>query len=285
MLKAILHGKAGRIEQNTDESVSWSSLFKAREDLLTSTVFERFAYLSDAVQACLLGHWFKSHHGKPTDVFGEFKGITYWPRFSLHQASLSNQVEPDSIFHFDLCNIIVEVKPPTGGDQYLVQWQREIESFIQSEQGQGKDLYFLAIGRIKPADASKWAKPLLDKFESLKSIAALEWSVVTEQLVELINEESAGFNLNLSKQDRFILFDMLEGLSLYGLQISPFKWAELKSHSLYNLSLHHDVLEGNFVELVAGEPQPFTMKSLWAHSLKTIELHSVPSYFKNILKD
>lgn len=35
MLKTILHGKAGRIENNKDESVSWSQLFKAREDLLT----------------------------------------------------------------------------------------------------------------------------------------------------------------------------------------------------------------------------------------------------------
>ncbi|MFA0162036.1 hypothetical protein AB4457_11915 [Vibrio splendidus] len=35
MLKAILHGKAGRIEHDKDESVSWASVFKAREDLLT----------------------------------------------------------------------------------------------------------------------------------------------------------------------------------------------------------------------------------------------------------
>ncbi|MFA0408728.1 hypothetical protein AB4505_11140 [Vibrio splendidus] len=35
MLKAILHGKAGRIEHGGQDSVRWASVFKAREDLLT----------------------------------------------------------------------------------------------------------------------------------------------------------------------------------------------------------------------------------------------------------
>lgn len=38
MLKAVLHGKAGRIEQDDNESVSWRKLFKSHEDLMTAAV-------------------------------------------------------------------------------------------------------------------------------------------------------------------------------------------------------------------------------------------------------
>ncbi|MCL1047518.1 hypothetical protein L2737_19640 [Shewanella electrodiphila] len=246
MLKAILHGKAGRIEHNEDESVSWSSLFQTREDLLTSTVFERFAYLSESVQACLLKHWFKRYQGVIPDGFGEFKGISYWPRYIHEHSSGTNQVEPDSIFHFDECNIIVEVKPPAGGDQYFEQWQKEIESFIQSEQGQDKPLYFLAIGRIRQADARDWAIPLLAKVDSLKAVAALEWTSVTEHIIALTSDDGMGDKTVVSKQDRFILQDILEGLSLYGLQVSPFKWSQFNVSSLPKLNLKAELFEASF---------------------------------------
>ncbi|MFS1864677.1 hypothetical protein [Vibrio breoganii] len=245
MLKAILHGKAGRIEHNKDESVSWSQLFKAREDLLTSTVFERFAYLSDALQKHLIQHWFKAHSGEVPQCFGEFKSISYWSRFTHEHDEGSNQVEPDLIIHFDNCNILVEVKPPAGGDQYFEQWQKEIESFLQSEDDSPKDLYFLAIGRIEQKQAQKWASELLreQKNNQLKGIAAIKWDAVTSNIVELLNNGQASNALNISSQEKRILNDILDGLSLYGLQTSPFTWSQLvQPEVLSKLSLQHTLL-------------------------------------------
>ena len=49
MLMAILNNKAGRIENAQGDAVSWREIFKAYEDLLTSTFFERFSYLDQVV--------------------------------------------------------------------------------------------------------------------------------------------------------------------------------------------------------------------------------------------
>lgn len=245
MLKAILHGKAGRIEHNKDESVSWSQLFKSREDLLTSTVFERFAYLSDGVQAHLLQHWFKAHCGEVPQECGEFQSISYWSRFTHEHDEGSNQVEPDLIIHFEHCNILVEVKPPAGGDQYFEQWQKEIESFLQAQQDSDKPLHFLAIGRIEQKQALEWASELLyeQKNNQLKCIAAIKWDAVTAHMIELLDDEQVSQALNISRQEKRILNDILDGLSLYGLKTSPFTWSQLlQPDVLPKLFLQHTLL-------------------------------------------
>lgn len=283
MLKAIIHGKAGRIEHNEDESVSWSNLFQAREDLLTSTVFERFAYLTDAVQQAMLQHWFKAHHGDiPTDS-GELVNITYWPRF-IHEHDIgTNQVEPDLILHFEHCNIIVEVKPPAGGDQYLWQWHKEIESFIQSDENQDKALYFLAIGRIAETNANQWANKLLndERLPLLKGLASLKWSVVTDYIVMLTSEDNGLSNLQLSKQDRRILLDILEGLSLYGLQISPFKWSQLLANTTFSkLHLNHDALLKKRIVDAGCSLIDTSMQSLLNNSFIQLDLQSISQQVK-----
>ncbi|MEZ9914323.1 hypothetical protein AB4346_16110, partial [Vibrio breoganii] len=278
MLKAILHGKAGRIEHNKDESVSWSQLFKTREDLLTSTIFERFAYLTDAVQHALLMHWFKQHHGNIPLSFGEFIDTTYWQRFNHQHDKGSNQVEPDLILHFEHCNIIVEVKPPAGGNQYFWQWCKEIESFLQAEDDD-KRLYFLAIGRVEHNSAKDWANELLEEKEDiplnkLKGIAAINWDAVTAQLVELISEEAT---LVLSKQDSRIIQDMLDGLGLYGQQISPFKWSQLTANSLSKLGLIQPRLISHPTSLTHQADVPFSLQSLPNHSLGSLDLQRFQS--------
>jgi hypothetical protein len=274
MLKAILHGKAGRIEHNKDDSVSWSSLFKAREDLLTSTVFERFYYLSDTIQQRMLQHWFKAYSGSiPTD-FGELEDISYWPRFTHEHDKGSNQVEPDLILNFAECNIIVEVKPPAGGEQYFHQWQKEIASFLQSEEYQSKPLYFLAIGRISVFDVKQWAAGLLKQYEELNGIAALEWAVVTEHILTLTTDTV------LTKQDGRILNDILEGLSLYGLQTSPFKWPDLAQYNGFlPLSLTETYITSYLKKQIFSNPE--NMNELFNHSFRTLNLQ----HFQSCLKE
>ncbi|WP_439147417.1 hypothetical protein [Vibrio sp.] len=235
MLKAILHGKAGRIEHGGQDSVRWASVFKAREDLLTSTFFERFAYLSDDIQTQILASCFSL----PTDdlqaKFGAFQSIDYWPRYELSEGGESRQVEPDLVIRFELCNLIVEVKPPAGGDQYYEQWQREVASFIQSDEHNDLPLCFLAIGRIDTRNALQWGKLLKEQYLELELVGATKWQAVTDVLVKSINE-------GVSRTGKRILSDMLEGLVLYGLKTNNFKWRDLVNHGFEYLTLDHSRL-------------------------------------------
>ncbi|SON50418.1 hypothetical protein [Vibrio tapetis] len=237
MLKAILHGKAGRIEHGGQDSVRWASVFKAREDLLTSTFFERFAYLSDDVQTQILASCFSLSPDDFQVKFGAFQSIDYWPRYELGEGRESRQVEPDLVIRFDKCNLIVEViKPPAGGDQYYDQWQREVDSFLQSDEHKALPLHFLAIGRIDRHNAQQWAYQLKKPNSVLELVGAIKWQAVTDKLIQQLASEGA------NKTDRRVLTDMLEGLALYGLKTNNFKWCDLVNHGFECLTLDHSRL-------------------------------------------
>ena len=87
MLKAVLHGKAGRIEQEDNEAVSWRKLFKSHEDLMTAAVFGRFSYLSPNVQSHLLQQWL----GCDED-FSTFEHIEFWPTYQLINGNDENML-------------------------------------------------------------------------------------------------------------------------------------------------------------------------------------------------
>ncbi|MBS9819810.1 hypothetical protein [Vibrio alginolyticus] len=258
MLKAILHGKAGRIGQDRHSSVRWASLFKVREDLLTSTFFERFAYLSDSTQAQILADCFAISVRAPLArelavdefkvTFGTFKSIDYWPRYALTEDGESRQVEPDLVIRFEFCNLIVEVKPPEGGDQYYEQWQREVASFMQSDEYNELPLHFLAIGRIEMGNATQWAALLHERYDCLETVGATKWQAVTDNLVKLVEGD------DISPTDRRVLTDMLEALAFYGLKTNSFEWHDLLCHGFSPLSLQHSLFSDNSIkkELVSA---------------------------------
>ncbi|WP_372377925.1 hypothetical protein ACBZ91_00475 [Vibrio natriegens] len=270
MLKAILHGKAGRIEHDGQSSVRWASLFKAREDLLTSTVFERFAYLSEPSQFQLLEFCFNDKVVALAELFGAFLTIDYWPRYTFEEKGHARQVEPDLIIRFEKANLIVEVKPPAGGDQYFTQLRREVGSFLQSEEGESLPLYFLAIGRVDDVSALKWESKLVNEFDNLICVGAIEWQPIADCLVEKLSDS------RLSKTDKRIVSDMLKALALYGLNVSNFKWDKLRKQSFPVMSLGHPLLSAVDINqgVISGAPHK-SVQSLINHNFNSVSLDAL----------
>jgi hypothetical protein len=231
VLNAIIHGKAGRINFDHDaSSVSWRQLYQNREDLLTAAFFSRFTYLSGLLQHRLLKQWL----GGVGD-FTTFEGIDYWPRYELNEYDDRNFVEPDLLIRFSDCDLLVEVKPPQGGNQYIEQWKLEIEGYYAQELAD-KPLYFLAIGRVgNIVDELDITQYKNDK--DFQKAAAIEWQTIASQLRKL------SLSGELDAQDSRIVKDMGNALSLYGIRAQNLDWSDLyKWSSEQPLSI--DVLVG-----------------------------------------
>lgn len=216
MLNAIIHGKAGRIhiEKDTD-SLSWSQLYKQREDLLTAAFFSRFTYLSGLLQHRLLKGWL----GGVGD-FTEFKNAEFWPRYDLPDDETRDFVEPDLLLRFEDCDVLVEVKPPQGGMQYQEQWENEIAGYF-AQDGETRPLYFLAIGRVGKVLELMDVEAILEKHDLLKVLKSIEWKPIAHELYQLQRSQK------LDAQDRRVVEDMLQALELYGIRAYELKWSDL----------------------------------------------------------
>lgn len=249
MLQAILHGKAGRIDGDKGQSISWREVFKGREDLMTAAVFGRFAYLSAPVQATLMQRWL----GLTEPAFDDFEQIDFWPSFALDNNIDRNRVEPDAVLNFASATVILEIKPPQGGDQYIDQWRREIASYLQAEDRSQLPLYFLAIGRIPSrAVVNDWIKKLNTEFESqLAGINALAWQPMINDILAL---DKGAFACEPNQQDKRIIADILHSARLYQLKIQAYSWQTLLDHPLPRLSLQQPLLQDK--PLAKPQPQP-----------------------------
>lgn len=217
MLNAIIHGKAGRIDLDQDtKSLSWRQLYQQREDLLTAAFFSRFTYLSGLRQHQLLKKWL----GGVGD-FTTFKSIDFWPRYELSKRDDRNFVEPDLLLRFEDCDLLVEVKPPLGGNQYYEQWVLEIEGYFAQED-KTKPLYFLAIGRVGNVLDKLDVKNIGGEDNQLLAANVMEWEPIAAELYKLSHSG------DLDAQDYRIVGDMIKALELYGIRASDLLWSDLK---------------------------------------------------------
>lgn len=222
MFKAISKGKAGRIELENGSSVSWRELFRKREDLLTATFFGRFRYLSEEGEQKILAALLDVDAARQ---LGSVVEVEFWPKFDKAE---KGHVEPDVLIKCENASILVEVKPPFGGDQYFGQWKREIAHATKewAEEGQIPDdgtwqLHFLALGR----NGSGWqvyAQQLEEKFSEWNlHVHTKEWLPLRDCIAELC-EVAEG-------RDRTIYKDWLEAFQLFGISKRLLPFSELES--------------------------------------------------------
>ncbi|CAN7415582.1 hypothetical protein LJR143_002419 [Pseudoxanthomonas sp. LjRoot143] len=211
MLTTISKNKAGRVQlPGSDASLNWREVFRRNEDLLTGVVFGRFRYLSRdalvAVMGCLLKETASS-------TLGELQAIDLWPR--LKGLEGRSFVEPDVLMTFQAGAVLIEVKPPYGGDQYVGQWRAEIQALAAEYRAKERDpmsaVHFVALGRSLRAQRSGEIEKLQDELhgEFSLTIQCREW----EDLIEFVSTwQSAGV-----ASDDAVFDDWMQAFDLFGL--------------------------------------------------------------------
>lgn len=210
MLSALIHGHAGTIAQDLPPGASWSRVFKAHEDLLTATVFERIGYLPDGLPWALLRSTFPDlpEHGAIA-----LQQIVFWPRW--HDVVRGHgRVEPDVILEFwapKLGDVImcVEAKPP-GGAQFPKQWEREIKALLCEYDA--AELHFCALGGLgqQPQDMARQLHAQIDVDPKVK-VHGARWRDLAAASVALQDD---GCDPAISR----VLRDINDALGLYGVR-------------------------------------------------------------------
>lgn len=155
MLKAMIHRKLGRPDDDSSASVAaWDSL-TTREDPLTSAIFERFAYLLPAdAWALLRAACLESGQAEMQEAVPAGRPAWwFWPRLSPGAEGFnSKHVEPDVLVDWGDLLLVIEAKH--AGAQYGAQWIEQIRAVRSDPRFARQRLLFIAAGG---ADAGTFA--------------------------------------------------------------------------------------------------------------------------------
>lgn len=189
--------------------------FVRSEDILTSTVFERLAYLDGPVFWALLAATFRPRI-LPTRKVADLVHVEFWPTWGQAKATLEKAVEPDVVLRFSVgdpaqeITLIVECK--LGGLQYPDQWAQEwiaYQAENASEDG-AAETCLLALGGL-----STGAEAMVDAFtERLRKSHGIEIKAAAADWRDLLKGLDG---LDLSRaSDRRVVADVRAALALHG---------------------------------------------------------------------
>lgn len=186
------------------------AIYKANEDALTSSIFERFMYLpQEFLQHILTTALFDTIEGLSLH---QIESITYWPNWSPKNTTNSKRVEPDVFIRTATQDIIIEAKRYDAKQQSKTQWKNEIQAYYNEFSDDSKELIFIALGGLH-----------IKKTESITvnnkahSIYKCTWQAILTVVQDVIyNMELASSYTNNNKAITNILKDLVLCFELFG---------------------------------------------------------------------
>jgi hypothetical protein len=247
MLHAIINGKGRRLPESVSAGDSLRKVFTKSEDILTSTVFERLAYLSGPLLWQILDSTFTPRF-LPSRKVVELNSIEFWPTWGQSRESLGKAVEPDVVLHLSAGDppqsVVLIVECKLGGSQDPDQWAQEwlaYEAEYASSESPDQ-LWLLALGGL-PFRSEETVTRFLDRIRRERDIevkaAAADWLDLLRALDTL---ELRGM------AERRIVLDIKQALDLHGYRaISPM-W------ELGRISVNYGINDGSTRPLRWDEP-------------------------------
>ncbi|MBI6547203.1 hypothetical protein [Xenorhabdus lircayensis] len=185
---------------------------------MTAAFWTRIKYLSPTAMNLFLS----TSLGLDIAKYGEFELFDFWPKYYFSEEE-KTYAEPDVVIEFKRAALIVEVKPPMGGNQHITQWKNKIDAYLQSDNAKSH-LYFLALGNL-PKAASSWLQQLASEYPDVQIITK-EWKEIkyflqTQQWV--------------SPQDQCIIDYCLKALTFYGIRDPLPSWINFDNFLAKNI--------------------------------------------------
>ena len=191
MLRAVINGKAGRPASVAD-GATWRQVFRASEDLLTATVFERLAYLDGRLLWEVLRGAFRPQL-LPARRLVELREIEFWPTWQDTEGVIGQDVEPDVVLTLSVGDpprtVVLIVECKLGGLQYPRQWMLEWTAFAGKIGADPPDeVWLLALGGLADS-AARTVQTFTENIRAtdgveLQALAA-DWDDLARALAEL----------------------------------------------------------------------------------------------------
>ena len=221
MIYAVKHNKVNR------------AIYKANEDALTSSIFERFMYLPQE----LTQHIFTEAllDSIPDLDLTKFESITYWPNWSPEHTTNTTRVEPDVFIRTANQDIIIEAKRYDAKQQDPKQWKREVQAYYNEYREEKKSVIFIALGGLHTEETGNIHVENKDH-----EIYKCSWSGILNTIQHIIYDMELGANYtNNNIAIIKILQDMVLCFELFGFSTSLWLERFIQAPQIKQTSLNY----------------------------------------------
>lgn len=212
MLNAVLAGKKrGTGLQN---QLTALELAEGAEDVLTASVFERLAYLPEALLSAVLSELL----GQP---FGPLQSIAYWPSWYLHDGT---RVEPDVLLRDAQRAVLVESK---RHDHVRQQRADQLANELLAgwrEEHLGERCMLLALGGLRSTHERECQQLLAEVLQHLPAGSEGRFELICRSWQQLYQALEAHIDPDSPPGCQRLLDDIAKCYAWHGLRTHAMRW-------------------------------------------------------------